>query len=236
MKKNRIQLIDAARGLAVILMVGHHALYNLAFFYNIPVPFLQSRLFFMLHIIFSGLFIFVAGLCCRFSRSNLKRGAIAFSIGLVISVVTIIVVPHNAIYFGILHFLGSSMMIYGLLKRFFDRFNDVLVIAVFFVVYVIVSQFMPARTTLSPYLFPFGLFYSGFRSSDYYPVFPHIFLFFAGTGFGGIVKDNKLPKWFYETKVPFLSIVGRNSLAVYVIHQPVLVIVFWVTSRVISFF
>jgi len=217
-------------------MVGHHALYNLVFFYNIHVPFLHSRLFFVLQFIFSGLFIFVAGLCCRFSHSNLKRGAIALSIGLAISAVTIITIPHNAIYFGILHFLGSSMIIYGLLKGIFEKLNDMLVIITFFVLFIAISRFMPTSTDLSPYLFPIGLYSNTFRSSDYYPIFPHIFLFFAGTGFGGIVKDNKLPKWFYEIKIPFFPVVGRNSLAIYVIHQPILIAVFWLISHAIQFF
>lgn len=236
MEKQRIHLIDAARGLAVLLMVGHHALYNLMVFYNISIPFLHSNLFFVLQFIFSGLFIFVSGLCCRFSKSNLKRGVIAFSIGLIISIVTITAVPNNAIYFGILHFLGSSMIIYSLLGRFFEKLNDMFSIIAFFITFMIASWFLPTSTTISPYLFPFGLVHPTFRSSDYFPIFPFIFLFISGTGFGGLVKANKLPKWFYETKVKFLPVVGRNSLTIYVVHQPILIAMFWIISQTIVFF
>jgi uncharacterized membrane protein len=120
------------------------------------------------------------------------------------------------------------MIIYGFVKKLFAKLDDRFVVVAFFALYILARQFLPTVTDISPYIFPFGLFVNTFSSSDYYPIFPHIFLFLAGTGFGGIVKDNKLPNWFYDAKIPFLPIIGRWSLVIYIVHQPVLIGLFWI--------
>ena len=72
-----------------------------------------------------------------------------------------------------------------------------------------------------------GLWWLGFRnasffSSDYFPIIPWIFVYFAGNIVGLWVTEKKLPPKFYSMRVPFLADVGRNTLIIYLLHQPVL--------------
>ena len=70
--------------------------------------------------------------------------------------------------------------------------------------------------------FPLGLGPSGIFSADYFPLLPWIFVFLFGTWLGRYIKDGKFPAWFYEASMPGFSTVGRHSLVIYVLHQPVL--------------
>ena len=82
--KQRIELMDAMRGLAVCLMVIHHFLYDLCAFCGAPWWLFTNPVFDPLHYFFAGLFILLSGVSSNFSRSNLKRGlkALAVSLGI----------------------------------------------------------------------------------------------------------------------------------------------------------
>ena len=41
---------------------------------------------------------------------------------------------------------------------------------------------------------------------------------------GRWVKGNKMPAWFYTFRVPALEFVGRHSLIIYLVHQPVVLV------------
>ena len=71
-------------------------------------------------------------------------------------------------------------------------------------------------------LFPLGLHNASFSSSDYFPMMPWFFLFLAGSYFGIIAKAGRLPKFCYPTHIKWLAAVGRYTIWIYVLHQPVL--------------
>ena len=73
-----------------------------------------------------GLFIFISGVSCSFAKSNIRRGLICFGFGVVISIITFVLwkvfdQQNTFIFFGILHLLGSSMMVFGLLENKIKR-------------------------------------------------------------------------------------------------------------------
>jgi len=225
-KKSRIEIIDALRGIAVTLMVIHHALYNMAAFLGAPWWFYSNPVFDVLQALFIGLFIVISGVSSRFSRGNVERGSIVIVIAVIITYITYRM--DMPITFGILHLLGFLMIFYGLTRKLLDRIPGKAA-PVIYISLVILSVL--ARMYLSPssdnlvirdILSVLGWRQPGFVSFDYQTILPWIFVFLFGTWAGQYIREGKFPEWFYKLKVPFFPLVGRNALLVYILHQPVL--------------
>ena len=223
-KTKRIDAIDAARGLALVLMVIHHLLIDLVNLCGAPMWIFSNPVFDVLHYFFAGLFIFLAGLCCRFSHSNLRRGLICFALAMVITVVSSLPVIKDPIRFGVLHLLGFSMVFFALTHKAWDAIPRK-VAPVFYITMTVLSAVLVAHTSIGPaarWLFPFGWTYKGFYTADWFPIFPWLFVFLLGTWAGNYVVERRLPERFYTFTCPILPQIGRKSLLIYILHQPIL--------------
>ena len=232
-EKRRIQLIDALRGLAVLLMVVHHFLYDLAAFAGAPWWLFSNPVFDVLHYVFAGLFILLSGISSDFSRSNVKRGLKALGCALVITAVT--AVMEMQVLFGVLHLLGTCMVFYGLTRGLWERLPWWGIPAISLVGIALTGHMTGGVMGESRWLWMFGRIYDGFVSTDYFPLLPWVFVFLLGTWAGKYIKEGKLPQWFYEAKCPPLETVGRHSLVIYMLHQPVLygltMVLVWILGR-----
>lgn len=215
--------MDAARGLSIFLMVFHHFFYDLWVFAGAPRWLFHNVLFDPLQIFFAGLFIFLSGVSSNFSHSNVKRGLKTLGIALVITLVTYFM--GMIITFGVLHLLGTCMLLYGLTEKFWRKLHEKLpwaIPALSLIGIFATARFVHGYPTTTPHLWMFGLVTAEFESADYFPLLPWMFVFLLGTWAGKYIREGRMPKWFYETKVPFFPLLGRNSLLIYVLHQPVL--------------
>ncbi len=234
---NRIHLIDEIRGLAIIVMVIYHFLFDLVYFFNVNIPLFYSPIVRYTIPWFSATFIFLAGISCNFSSDNKKRGWRCFVIGMVMTFITMIVLPNDPYIFGVLHLLGISMMLYHYSKPLLQKIPTILGVIISFIIMHItyyisrgILEFLwfsiklPQSLYQSDFMFFLGFPNSSFNSSDYWPLNPWSWCFVAGTYFGIYVKNNKLPKFCYNSK-PYsnlLATLGVNSLLIYVIHQPII--------------
>lgn len=225
-KRKRIQIIDALRGIAVVLMVIHHFLYNLVYFLGAPEWLFTNPVFDILHYIFAGLFILLSGVSSRFSRGNVERGSIVIVIAVLITYVTNRM--DMPIWFGILHLLGLSMILFGMTQKLWDAIPKK-ASPFIFITLIVAGALAKTLITLTSenvwlrdVLNVLGWPQPGFRSFDYFPILPWIFVFLLGTWAGIYIRDRKLPGWFYEIKPPVFPAIGRKSLLIYVLHQPVL--------------
>jgi uncharacterized membrane protein len=63
----------------------------------------------------------------------------------------------------------------------------------------------------------------GFYSTDYFPLIPWFFLFLTGFFLFRILDSKNLNgRLFSRGQIPVLNWLGRNSLLVYLLHQPIL--------------
>lgn len=218
-RQKRIELIDGARGLSIILMIFYHFFYDLAVFCAFPSWIVYNPLFNFLQPVFAGLFILMSGASAMFSRSNVKRGLKMLAGGLAISLVTWLFDPSLFVRFGILHFMGVAALLFAALRPLITKipYQQYLWPVLFFLCY-----FALDRTFDVKYLAFLGFRSPGYASSDYFPVLPWIFVYFMGAWLGARIKAGRMPQWFYETRAPFFAAVGRHTLWIYLLHQPIL--------------
>lgn len=222
----RIELIDLWRTVAIVCMVAYHFLFDLALFGAMTWEQFFSPALNAFQMFICCSFILVSGVSARFSRNNLKRGAIVLACAVIVGAVSYFM--GQTIRFGILHFLGCAMIIYGLfgkhIEKLPERLMPVLCLLLFFAAYF----WVPSVTVKVQFLYPFGFRYSGFSSADYFPLLPWLFLFLLGTWLGGVVKNHSQAK-LLNVKVPAaLTFPGRHSLIIYMLHQPVLYGITWI--------
>jgi len=247
--RGRIYLMDELRGFAVFCMVFYHGFYTLAYLYNLQAGLILLNFFMPAEPYFAGLFMLIAGISSDLSHSNLKRGIKLLGIALAVTLVTYFVVPQDVIVFGILHFLAVCMILYGLLKPISDRLRFSWVqIAACALLYLCTSGIsrgyiglsaqlgvmLPNALYSTNWLAPLGIYNNTFLSSDYFALFPWIFVFAAGTFLGKLAAQGKFPAFVYPSRIPFFSWIGRHALILYIVHQPVIYGVCFAVASIIK--
>ena len=245
-RRERVGFLDEIRGLCIILMVIYHGIFSVVYVFgwDIILPdgtgFLSfafnSTAFRFAQPFVAGMFIFISGIACRYSRSNLKRGLIALAIALAVSAVTVYILPlmfpgYLAIYFGILHFLGSGMILFALLNRVLDKIapgTGLLICLILFTltynakrgfigVYGLWEITLPSGWAANRWLIPVGFAAGG---ADHFPLLPWLFLFFAGAYLGVAFVKREMPTFFYRNHSRFFAAAGKRTIVIYVLHQP----------------
>lgn len=232
----RFYLIDAIRGIAIINMVAFHFLFdvnilfgqNLNWYSNPSVYVWQQGICFT--------YIIIAGLVWRFgAKTHIKRGLFLIVASLIISLITELVVPQEAIWFGILSFLGCALLITSPCEKLLKKVPMVLGLFGNCLLFVFFKNVQTGVLSLGKHIIipvpswlyeikiltPLGFPHAGFQSSDYFPIFPWIFLFFAGYYLCSILLRFESLQKICKVKIPLLTNMGQHSLLLYFLHQPV---------------
>lgn len=218
-KIKRIWEIDFLRGIALILMIVFHIIFDLREIYNLPIDY-SSGIVYYIGKTAAILFMLISGISSSFSKSNIKRGIKIFAIAMAITIVTHLFDPAFGIKFGILHFFGIAMILFPLFKplnKYWLVVIGTLIIAA--------GSYMSGVRVQTEFLFPIGLISRDFVSSDYYPLFPWLGVFLYGIAIGKVLYKEKKSLLKFSIKDNFISFAGKYTLTVYVAHQPVILLV-----------
>ncbi len=227
MQKQRIWEIDVFRGLFIIGMVAVHLIYDLQSFFGLPVL-TESKLYALAANWGSVLFFLLSGICVTLGSRPVRRGLIVLGCGLAVSAATIVMYLLKLadggilIYFGVLHCLGVCMLLWPAVKRL--PWRVLLTVAGVIIAAGLLLSRMRFETGL--WLIVLGLIPPGFVSSDYFPLLPFFGFFLVGAVLGETLYRNKktlFPQVSPEN--PFVrafSWVGKWSLVIYILHQPIL--------------
>jgi len=224
--KARYGEIDVLRVAAIVLMVIFHFVYDLNEFAGINIDY-QSPLWFTIGKTSALTFIFISGLSSGFSRSSVRRGLKVLSYGMVITVVTYVFLKDDYIRFGILHFLGVSMILYPLLVRLpswslWGLTGLSTVLGFWF-------KGLVLKTSL---LLPLGLMYNGFSSVDYYPLFPYLAVTLLGIlAYRYFYAQRTKPLFSFQLNSKLIKWLSKNSLGIYLLHQPLLLLIFFILNH-----
>lgn len=238
----RIHALDELRGFCVILMVFFHAFYTIGYIFGWEIGTILFDFFLPAEPFFAGVFIFVSGLCCNFSRNNVKRGLGLAGVAVAMSVILWGAIrvgwldSSSMIWYGILHLLASCILLYALLYptiQFIPWWIGLPLCAFLFIItynvfpaqggYIGIDGLfrldLPTLSPDNPLYYVLGICpvdYAG----DYFPLLPWVFCFFGGAYLGRLHRH--FPRFLSRRHIPFLASVGKVSLWVYVAHQPII--------------
>ena len=219
----RVVLLDELRGLTVLSMVAFHASYDLAYIYGVNMPWFTDGLFQDIwRCSISWTFLLLAGWMTHHSNNNVKRGCIYATVALLVWIATTVVAVDTPVNFGIIYCMAACTLLYSLVHKAMDRINPALLSALFLIAFFL-TRAVPTHVYSMGGLAWLGFPYPGFASGDYYPLIPFSFMYLTGASLARwyFSKRNGYPSWMYKNHSRTLSLIGRNSLAVYVLHQPI---------------
>jgi len=233
--RGRYGLIDTIRGAALLNMIAYHLCYDIFIVYGVWEGFLNSPWAIVWERLICGAFILVSGMSLHFSRHPYRRGLLVNLCGLLITAATLLFMPDQTIWFGVLNLLGCAMMIIYALRGFINRIPPAAGMAVSFLLFAglfglphgYLGFFSVKLIQLPTWLYgcrflaPLGLPARGFMSADYFPLIPWIFLFLCGYCLWELIIGTGRQELF-RPRVPALNVIGRYSLWIYLFHQPVL--------------
>ena len=236
-KSTRLHLLDALRGLTLISMAAYHAMWNLVHLYRIDGAWFTGSMGYVWQQSICWTFILLSGFCFSMGRKPMKRGLMSFGGGIIVSLVTHLLMPSARITFGILTFTGSAVLMMIPLEKLLKKappLPGLIVSGALFallrnvpkgslgfegLVLTALPDWLP-RNYLTAYL---GFPPADFWSADYFPLLPWLCLFVCGYFLFRIFHAHGWNEpLFARGNFPVLNFLGRNSLIVYLLHQPII--------------
>ncbi|PKG32477.1 heparan-alpha-glucosaminide N-acetyltransferase [Methanoregula sp.] len=235
---SRLWEIDGARGVAILMMIVFHTVFDLSFFAIFPVD-VATGFWRSFAYATATLFLLIVGISLVISHDRaavklsgfplaqkfLLRGAGIFALGLLVTLATWLYLPQGYVVFGILHLIGVSVM----LSPLFFRLRAWNIPAG--ILCILIGWFVTSRTSLpSPplILLPLGIHAPVFWSVDYTPLFPWLGVVLIGMGAGAFLYTGGTRHFSLmplpDCVVRPLSFLGRHSLVIYLVHQPVIIL------------
>lgn len=223
-KRERIWELDALRGFCILCVIFVHFMFDLVYFLGKQVDF--PPLYTFIQQYGGAIFVILSGCCATLGSRSFRRGVLVFGCGMLITLVTWgmyrlgMAASDVVVKFGVLHLLGVCMMLYPLLKKLPSA-----AVAVFAAVCIAAGYVLQGMVFEIRWLFPLGFVYPGFTSSDYFPLLPQLGWFLLGIVIGRSLyrkKKTRLPGTAQDFfLIRFFRWCGRQSLWIYMLHQPV---------------
>jgi len=229
--------VDFLRGVAIIAMIALHFVYDIYFFGRIA---LNQTLWWVLSRATAAVFIFLVGVSLTLSYARVRkklnekekwlkytlRGFKIFIWGLIITAITWVFMRERFVIFGILHFIGVAIILA-------HPFLELKKMNLYIGSGILLLGLLLRGVTVGFYwLLPFGIAPAEFVSVDFFPLIPWFGLVLIGIFVGNKIYPNGKRK--FKIKEPHSAFfkafcfLGKNSLLIYLLHQPVLVGVLYV--------
>lgn len=237
-QRQRIELVDCARGFALVTMAVYHFTWDLDFFGYIEPGTSVTGGWRIFARCIAISFLFIVGFSLYLAnghgirrKSYLRRLALIVAAALAVTMVTLLATPEAFIFFGILHHIALA----SVLGLAFLRLPPVMIVAGGLIAIAL------------PYMVQGGLFdhpalwWLGFStnvgpSSDYVPLFPLFGVVLFGIAAAKLAEQSGLTARMaaleWPDRVPVLGWIGKHSLAFYLLHQPVLISMVWLFAQV----
>lgn len=234
--KKRYEKLDGIRGVALLNMIVYHAVWDLVYIYQVGWNWYKSEGAYVWQQGICWTFIVLSGFCWSLGRHALKRGAIVFLGGAVITLVTLAAMPQSRVVFGVLTLTGSCMLLMTVLDRWLSRVSAAGGLAVSSLLFFLTRNVnegylgfekwnlvrLPSsfyRNAFTAYL---GFPQAGFYSTDYFSLLPWGFLFAAGYFLFRFLQGKQALAFLERSALRPVEWLGKHSFEIYMLHQPVI--------------
>lgn len=237
--RRRIELVDCARGLALVAMAIYHFTWDLDFFGYIEPGSSVTGGWRIFARCIAISFLFIVGVSLYLAnghgirwKSYWRRLAMITAAALAVTAATIVVTPGAFIFFGILHHIAVASLL-GLL---FLRLHWAVII-LSGIIAVVLPHVATSAAFNHPVLWWIGLSTEVAPSTDFVPLFPMFGAVLFGIAAAKVSEGGGLTERLagltWPKRIPLLGFFGKHSLAFYLLHQPVLISIVWVFAQVL---
>ena len=237
MKKERIQFIDTIRGLVLVSMILYHASWNLVYIYGVKWDWFHGTGAYLWQQSICWTFILLSGFCFSLAKRHFKSGITVFGSGVLVTAVTIAVMPQNRVVFGVLTCIGTCILLLAAGEKWLKKIPAEWGVLFSFLIFLFTKSInngyggignilkiqLPGKWYCNYFTTFLGFPFPQFFSTDYFSLFPWFFLFITGFYMGLICqKKDRLQHPLWRKKIKFFAYAGRHSLVIYLLHQPVI--------------
>lgn len=223
-------------------MVCFHAAFDAALF-GAELPWLFGTVGTLWQLSIGCTFVVLSGFCAGLSRRPLRHAIMLLCCGFLATLVTTLFLPSEQIRCGVLTCLGLCGLVAAAVRKLPKQpkrpiLAAVVCLALFLIFYHLpdgylgfgkLSVSVPSALYQSSCGYVLGLPSPHFFSGDYYPLLPWVFLYLCGYFLCGTKPKFAKIRFHSPLSKPILFL-GRHSLAVYLVHQPILMAVFSILS------
>ena len=230
--------IDMLRGLAIILMIIGHVLWDLDYFGLMPM---NDGVYAVLKFTVQPTFFILIGISLVVSKKKIEkmrinderefdkrlifRGLKILGLGIIFTILTLIFIPEKPIFFGVLHCIGLSIILSTPFLKY-RKYNLLFVIAIIFASYIVSGYSLENPTILHLAL---GIHQENIvrYTIDYFPLLPWLGICLLGIIIGdflysGNERKFKIPDISSYRPIKIFQWCGQHSLIIYLIHQPII--------------
>lgn len=210
----RYALLDELRGLDLVSMMLYHACWDLVFLFDVNMRWYAGTPGRLWQQTICWVFILLSGFCAPFGRHMLRRGTVVFGAGAVVTLATLVFMPEGRVIFGVLTFLGTAMLLTGVLEPLLKKVMPAVGLGGW-------KLMLPQSLYANYFTAFFGFYPDWFYSADYFGLLPWLFLFWVGYYLHKAVGRRRMEP-LRRSVCPALGWMGRHSLLLYLLHQPVI--------------
>ena len=233
-KASRLAGLDTIRGITLLSMMLYHTCWDLVFLFGKKIPEYSGLGGYVWQQSICWTFILLSGFCWSLGHHRLKRGLIVSGSGILITFVTLLVMPESRVIFGVLTLIGSCMLLLIPMEKLLLKLRAEIGLVGSFLLFLLFRNVntgylgfenwnilkLPDGFYENLFTTYLGFPQKGFFSADYFSLLPWFFLFFTGFYLYQLVQKNHMMEKLFSWRVPGFDVIGRHSLLIYLLHQP----------------